>query len=319
MAAGEQHPAEQADQDLPGYDLVCAFCDALTLERGVSAHTVRNYRIDLLGYLRWAARMQLDPLAVKHRQLRRYLADLDAAAYERSTIQRHLSALRSFFKWMNASEVTDNDPASALGGPSLPHKLPKPLSPHDVELLLAVHAGAGAGEADKEAAGELRDQALLEFIYATGVRVSEASSLKLDAVDLANRMAKVFGKGSKERIVLMHDRAIAAMADYLHRGRPVLLAGKPSELFFVSARGGCYSPDAIRRMFKRTLVAAGLDTTFSPHALRHAFATDMLEGGADLRSVQEMLGHASLSTTQIYTHISPERLRAIHGMAHPRG
>lgn len=308
------------DEPVPGSELVDAFCEALSIERGASDHTIRNYRIDLMGYMRWAKREGFDPLTVKHRRLRRYLADLDAAGYERTTINRHLSSLRSFFKWLNATGRSEIDPAGALQGPSIPQKLPKPMTSSDVSKLLEVHAAASReqGKAEKEIASELRDQAVLEFIYASGVRVSEASSMKLVDVDLKSGVAKVFGKGSKERIVLMHDRAVQAMSDYLERARPVLERGEGCECFFVSARGGRYSADAIRRMFKRTLVSAGVDGVYSPHSLRHAFATDMLEGGADLRSVQEMLGHSNLSTTQIYTHVSPERLRSIHGKAHPR-
>ncbi len=308
------------DEDLHGYALVEAFCEAILFERGASSHTVRNYKADLLGYLRWAQRMQIDPLSVKHRQLRRYLADLDAAAYERTTINRHLSALRSFFKWLGASQLADKDPAAAIQGPANPHKLPKPMTDADVERLLDVHISAMQQD-DLNAismAREMRDQAILEFIYASGVRVSEASSVRLLDADIPNRIVKVFGKGSKERIVLIHDKAAQAMNDYLYQARPLLLSSKDCEFFFVSSRGNRYSSDSIRRMFKRTLAAAGLDSAYSPHSLRHAFATDMLEGGADLRSVQEMLGHSNLSTTQIYTHVSPERLRSIHSMAHPR-
>lgn len=312
--------AGPADEELAGLAQVEAFCRALELERGASAHTVRNYRLDLLAYLRWAQRMQLDPLCLRHRQLRRYLADMDAAAYERTTINRHLSALRSFFKWLNAAGITENDPAGALQGPALPSRLPKPMADAEVAQLLAVHA-ARARECEAgtlQAAKELRDQAVLEFIYASGVRVSEAAGLGIADVDLASRIAKVLGKGSKERIVLIHDTAAAALEAYLHRGRPLLLGAAACDALFLSARGKPWSADGIRQMFKRTLAQAGLDPAFSPHSLRHAFATGMLEGGADLRSVQEMLGHSNLSTTQIYTHVSPDRLRAIHGMAHPR-
>ena len=320
MPRAEPAAEAAADESLPGWPLVEAFCEAIALERGASPHTVRSYRNDLAAYLRWAHRMQLDPLAVKHRQLRRYLADMDAAAYERTTINRHLSALRSFFKWLNVTGCTENDPAGALQGPSIPSKLPKPMTDAEASRLLEVHAAAAADaqQGTMSAAKELRDQALLEFIYASGVRVSEAASLRLADVDLAERTAKVFGKGSKERIVLIHDQAVAAMRAYLAHGRPVLLGSGASDAFFVSARGGRYSADSIRQMFKRTLAQAGLDRSYSPHSLRHAFATEMLDGGADLRSVQEMLGHASLSTTQIYTHVSPERLRAVHGRAYPR-
>lgn len=303
--------APNNDVEVPGQELVEDFCASLAREQGASKNTIRSYRTDLEAYLRWVQRLGLDVLTMTHRRLRRYLAELDAAAYERTTVNRHLSALRSFYRWLCAEQFSSNDPASAIQGPSLPAKLPKPLSEDEVDRLLAVHA-------DNDDPLSLRDQAVLEFIYATGARVSEASAVKLCDVDVRNGTAKVFGKGSKERIVLLHTTAQEAIASYIERGRPALVEDKACESLFVSSRGNRFSADAIRRMFKETLLAAGLDPGYSPHALRHAFATDMLAGGADLRSVQEMLGHANLSTTQIYTHVSPERLRAVHAQAHPR-
>lgn len=305
--------AEREDAALPGYQFVEDFCAALALERGASENTIRGYRTDLLAYLRWADRSGLDILTMTHRRLRRYLAELDAAAYERTTINRHLSALRTFYRWLCACDITENDPAGAIQGPSIPTRLPKPLSQAEVDRLLSVHeVGADATPAS------LRDQAVLEFIYATGARVSEAAGMDLGDIDLAVATAKVFGKGSKERVVLLHQRAIDVITAYLDRARPALLGTKCTQSLFVSDRGNRFSADAIRHMFKMTLAAAGLDPGYSPHSLRHAFATDMLEGGADLRSVQEMLGHSNLSTTQIYTHVTPERLKSVHAQAHPR-
>ncbi len=164
----------------------------------------------------------------------------------------------------------------------------------------------------------MRDAALLEFLFSCGARVSEASGLLLSWVNFPEREVKVFGKRAKERIVPLSRRGAEAMARYLEKARPELLGDRQSDYFFVSNRGNQMKPDGIRKMFKRALAAAGLDESLSPHALRHSFATDLLEGGADLRSVQDMLGHASLTTTQIYTHVTPERLKEIHGLAHPR-
>ena len=165
---------------------------------------------------------------------------------------------------------------------------------------------------------QMRDAALLEFLFSCGARVSEASGLKLEWVNFREREVKVFGKRAKERIVPLSRGGADAMEAYLRKARPRLLGDKDSEFFFVSNRGNQMKPDGIRKMFKRALAEAGLDQSLSPHALRHSFATDLLEGGADLRSVQDMLGHASLSTTQIYTHVTPEHLKRIHSLAHPR-
>lgn len=308
-----------ADEELPGFDDVDAFCDALVVERAASEHTVRSYRADLLDFLRWASRQGFAPLSMTHKQLRFYLGELDQARYARSTVNRHLSALRSFFRWLNVTGRTESDPASVLQGPKEPKTLPKVIRAADMARLLSIHGPRDLDGAPRDQTPEdMRDLAVLELLYACGARVSEASGLKAADVDLDRRQVKVLGKGSKERIIPIHDLAVQAMRDYAGLARPQLLGAKASEFFFVSSRGNRYSTDAIRKMFKRALRAAGLDEGLSPHAMRHTFATDMLSGGADLRSVQEMLGHASLSTTQIYTHVSAERLRAVHAQAHPR-
>lgn len=307
------------DEELPGYDEADAFCESLVVERGLSGHTVRNYRADLADYLRWAWRQGLDPLAVTHKQLRLYLGELDQARYARTTVNRRLSSLRGFFRWLELCGLVDADPASVLQGPKAPKSLPKVIRPADMARLLSVHGPVGPDGAPRQQTPEdLRDLAVLELLYACGARVSEASGLRLADADLERCQVKVLGKGSKERIIPIHELAVGAMRDYAAIARPQLLGTKRSELFFVSSRGNRYTPDAIRKMFKAALRQAGLDEGLSPHAMRHTFATDMLTGGADLRSVQEMLGHASLSTTQIYTHVSPERLRAVHAQAHPR-
>ncbi|MCI8469557.1 MAG: tyrosine recombinase [Eggerthellaceae bacterium] len=311
---------ERADEAaLPGIDAVEAFCESLRVERALSPHTVRNYRLDLLDYLRWAERSGLDPLHVTHRQLRRYLGELDQARYARKTVNRRLSSLRGLFRWLNVTGQVAENPASAVQGPKLPATLPKTIPPADMARLLSVHAKRDLdGTPRDQTPRDLRDQALLEFLYACGARISEASGLLLASVDFDRAQAKVLGKGSKERIIPLHDLALDAMRTYLLVGRPALLGGRACDRFFVSSRGNPMGTDAMRKMFKATVRAAGLDDGLSPHDMRHTFATDLLSGGADLRTVQEMLGHVSLSTTQIYTHVSPERLRAVHAAAHPR-
>lgn len=304
---------------LLGYDCVMSFGEALRAERNASKHTVRAYQTDLFDYLRWADRKSYDPLLVTHRQLRRYLGELDQAGYSRTTINRRLSSLRGFFRWLNVTEQIENDPSSVLQGPKEPKALPKVIPAQDMVKLLSVHGSVDAqGKRREQSPEDMRNQAMLEFLYACGARVSEASGLLAVNVDFDLAQVKVFGKGSKERIIPLHDMALRAMRSYLTVARPQLLKGKSSEYFFVSNRGGQFSTDSIRKMFKAVLRTAGLEDTLSPHDMRHTFATDMLSGGADLRSVQEMLGHVSLSTTQIYTHVSAERLKDSHAKAHPR-
>lgn len=290
------------------------YLDHLRLERRVSAHTLRSYALDLLDLARWLEREGIGLGTLGHKQLRSYLADLDRARYSRSTINRRLSAIKGLFRWTCATELLESNPASPLSGPKRSSCLPSVLSAADIDALFALFDDGG-----EPSASQLRDAAVLELIYATGARVSEVSGLSLDGVDLVQREVKYLGKGSKERIVPMHQLACWRLADYLEQARPVLLGSKHSDRCFVSSRGNPFSEAAIRRMFKDALARAGLDPHLSPHALRHTFATDVLAGGADLRSVQEMLGHASLSTTQIYTHITPERLKDVHEQAHPRG
>lgn len=293
-------------------DYLASYCDMLVVERNSSQHTVRNYRLDLLDFGRWAARSSVNPLCATRRDMRSYLGDLDYAQYSRRTVNRRLSSVRSFFRWLAAEGLVESNPADVVSAPKLARSLPRTIPPADMARLLSVWRGS-----DKPA--DMRNRAILEFLYACGARISETSGLLVDNVDFDTAQVCVFGKGSKERIVPLHELAIASMRDYLFNARPALLVGKESPYFFVSTRGNQMSPDALRKMFKQSLLAAGLDQTLSPHDMRHTFATDLVEGGADLRSVQEMLGHSSLSTTQIYTHVSISHLKEEHRRTLPRG
>lgn len=301
------------------YQVLEKFCKSLQVENNASAHTIRGYRIDLEDFGRWAHRNNYDPLTIDHRRLRLYLAEMDRAQYARSTINRRLSSIRSFYSFSIIAGAREDNPASLLQAPKLKRSLPKVLQASDLERLFCVYGPVDAqGNARSQSIRDIRNYALLELLYACGIRVSEASTLRLSDVDLRQGQAKVFGKGSKERIVPLHNTAISALDHYLKESRNLLLQGASSPYFFVSSRGNILSTDAIRKVFKEALNQAGLDSSLSPHTLRHTFATDVLTGGADLRSVQEMLGHSSLSTTQIYTHLSTERLRSSHKSAHPR-
>ena len=308
----------QADEpELPAIDelyldYLASYCDMLVVERNSSQNTVRNYRLDLLDFGRWAARSSVNPLCATRRDMRSYLGDLDYAQYSRRTVNRRLSSVRSFFRWLAAEGLVESNPADVVSGPKLARSLPRTIPSADMARLLSVWRGS-----DKPS--DMRNRAILEFLYACGARISETSGLLVDNVDFDTAQVRVFGKGSKERIVPLHELAIASMRDYLFNARPELLAGKESPYFFVSTRGNQMSPDALRKMFKQSLLAAGLDQTLSPHDMRHTFATDLVEGGADLRSVQEMLGHSSLSTTQIYTHVSISHLKEEHRRTLPRG
>ena len=301
-------------------ELASSYLDTLTFERNLSKNTVKAYREDLQEYAAWSAREGIDPLNPSKRGVRMYLAYLDQAGYTRRTVNRRLSALKGFFGWACARGSVEVDPVSSLHGPKSEKHLPKVIPPAEMDRVLSVHGPLAEGRQDLlQRASELRDQAVLEMMYACGARISEASSLILENVDLKAGQLRLFGKGAKERIVPIHELACAALSRYLAEGRGVLEGPSSGSWVSLSRRGLRYSEDAIRQMFKRTLGLAGLDGIYTPHDLRHTFATDVLAGGADLRSVQEMLGHASLSTTQIYTHLTPERLQEAKKLAHPRG
>jgi len=306
-------------EGLAGSELIEGYLESLSVERAASPHTMRSYRCDLEAFLRWCMRHEVDPRTATHRQLRAYLGELDAARYSRATINRHLSSLHGFYQWMLLAGYTQSDPASILSGPKQSRHLPHVLKQGEMERLLAVHGPRDElGRVREQSPSDKRDQAILELFYACGARISEVAALRVGDVDFSSRLVRLFGKGSKERIVPLHEICIDSLVDYLQTARPELLGSKTSPFLFISTRGNPMSADAIRVMFKRAVRAAGLDDRLSPHDMRHTFATDLLEGDADLRSVQEMLGHASLSTTQIYTHLSPARLKQAHTQAHPR-
>jgi integrase/recombinase XerD len=290
--------------------LVDRFLTHLAVERGSSPNTVRAYSADLQRYLEWATRTGVDPITLNHRQMRQYLAELDRAGYARRTVARRLSAVRSLFAFLLAEGLTPSDPSSVLVTPKIPARLPRLVPADALDALL--------GAPDETSPAGMRDRAILELLYATGARVSELSDLSLAAIDLAQGQLRLLGKGSRERIVPIHRAAGRCLRRYLTEGRPALVRSESGDAVFLSARGRQLSADAIRRIFKRYLASVGAAQSLSPHAMRHTFATHLLEGGADLRTVQELLGHVALSTTQIYTHLSMRRLQDVHRDAHPR-
>ncbi len=290
-------------------------------ERRLSPRSVLAYRSDLARFTDFwqrefgeepAARARLsrvDALAV-----RSYLAALHRAGLVNRSIARHLSTLRSFFRWACREGHLAKNPARGLPSPRVPRSLPRALTLPDTESLLA---------ADNEDSVRERERALFELLYATGLRVSEAAGLDLEDVDLSSRLARVTGKGSKERIVPFGEEAEDALRGWLPvrsalRSGAHREAGARGEPLFVNRRGGRLTTRSMARLLKRRLLAAGLPQDISPHALRHTFATHLLQAGADLRAIQELLGHASLSTTQKYTHLDAARLQQVYRGAHPK-
>lgn len=299
------------------YEGIDGFIAYIARVEGLSPETVRAYGQHLEAYARWCERTEVDGLHPSARDLRRYLAELKAARYAARTISAHLSALRSLFRWLALEGVVSEDAAAAISAPKLPKPLPHTVS--DVQLkalMMAPEQGSAEG---------LRDAAMLELFIATGARISELARLDVSDIDLKEGTARLFGKGSKERIVPLYRRAVDKARAYIDDGRPHLLAARRGrgsgtrDPLFVSARGRAMDAAALRYRFDVLKRRAGIPSDITPHAMRHTFATDLLAGGADLRSVQELLGHASLSTTQIYTHLTPDRLKAALHQAHPRG
>lgn len=297
--------------DIPSApEMVDRFVSHLVTERNASPQTVRAYSSDLARYLEWAERAAVDPLGADPRILRRYLTDLDRARYARRTIARRLSAVRSLFAFLNREGVITHNPAAVVATPKLPARLPR-LVPGDVL----------AGLLDRPAPdgpSGLRDRAILELLYATGARVSELVGLDLRDFDASSGQIRVTGKGDKQRILPLHREAVFRLQGYLASGRPSMHPGPGEEAVFLNRTGTRLTDGGIRRMLARHLDALGAATGVTPHTFRHTFATHMLEAGADLRTVQDLLGHVALSTTQIYTHLGVQRLQRVHRDAHPR-
>ncbi|MFT8395181.1 MAG: tyrosine recombinase XerC [Propionibacterium sp.] len=291
------------------------FGEHLALERHNSAHTVRAYLSDVGELARFcSARGTTTPAGVSLADLRRWLGDQRASGAAPATLARRTGAVRTFFGWADHEGITEGDPATALRTPKLGRRLPETLSRDDVRELIEA-AMCRAGEDEDPLA--LRDVAILEVLYGSGIRVSELCGLDLGDVDSQRSLLRVLGKGDKQRSVPLGVPGMRAVERWqLVRAR--CLVPDSGEALFLGARGRRIDPRVVRRLVHTSLRAVPQAPDVGPHGLRHAMATHLLEGGADLRSVQEMLGHASLATTQIYTHVSDERLRAAFRQAHPR-
>ncbi|MGH9031843.1 MAG: site-specific tyrosine recombinase XerD [Acidimicrobiia bacterium] len=304
--------------------LLAEYDSWLTVERGLAENTVVSYRRDLRRYVSFLREHGVvDPLMVEEPTVIAYVEHLKAARddddrprFAPSSIARSLVAVRSFHRFCVDEGFGSADPSEEIGAPRVPQGIPKALSEEEVDALL------GAVPGDEPRA--LRDRAILETLYATGVRISELIGLDRRDLDLEDGLARVLGKGSKERVVPVGGSARDALTSYLEGGRPLLAATRSrrarasGEAVFLNARGGRITRQGCWKIVRSAGERAGLGGRLSPHVLRHSCATHMLDHGADIRVVQELLGHASLSTTQIYTKVSPERLRAVYDAAHPR-
>ena len=294
---------------------VHGFLAYLEFERGLSRNTLEAYRSDLLQLGHFLVRNGLDATALGHAELARFLSELSAGGPQRppvapATIQRKAACLRSFYRHLRREEIIAHDPTAELRSPRKNLKLPQVLTREEVARLLAVPSGSDPAA--------LRDRALLELMYACGLRASEAVDLTVGAVDLRAGVLRARGKGSKERLIPVGREAVAAARAYLEFSRPTLVGLRDERHLFVNHRGGGLTRQGLYKIVQRHARSAGLDHKMSPHTLRHTFATHLLAGGCDLRSLQEMLGHADVATTQIYTHLSADRLKDVYFKAHPR-
>ena len=310
----------------PFEHLVLDFLAYLEFERGLSRNTLEAYRSDLLQFGRFLAEREVSALDAKGRDVSDFLADLAGGrpasggnggnggnggkAASPATVHRKAACLRSFYRHLRREGLRESDPTAGLTAPRRGRKLPQVLTRAEVEHLLGQPKGTEPVA--------LRDRALLELMYACGLRASEAVTLDVSAVDLDQGILRARGKGSKERVVPVGQSAARAVDAYLRRGRPVLEKGGGETRLFLNFRGGALTRQGLYKIVRRHAVSAGLADRMSPHTLRHTFATHLLAGGCDLRSVQEMLGHADVATTQLYTHLSSDRLKDVYFKAHPR-
>jgi site-specific recombinase XerD len=304
-AGTPRQPSAQQDDSKPVADpraleLLERYLTYRGAARGLSPYTLRNYETDLHDFLAALAGWEVDPLVAGRSDLRRYLALQQGKGVAVASIRRKVSTIRGFYKWLRSEGLLDNDPFYGVQGPKAPKRLPHVLSAGDIGRLIA--------QADESTPAGLRDRALLELLYGAGLRVSEVAGLNLQDVDLRQGTVRVRGKGSKDRISVFGEPAADALEHYILSARPELTSGKDDALF-LNRSGGRLSVRSIQSLVRKYALRAGLPEEVHPHLLRHSFATHLLDGGADLRVVQELLGHESPNTTQIYTHVTESRKR----------
>lgn len=293
------------------HPMIDEFLDSLWLEKGLSVHSRTAYRSDLELFHAWLMELGLDLPSAGREVILDHLGWRLQGGYKARSTARFLSALRGFYRFLLRQGRITEDPTLQVSMPQIGRPLPKSLSEADVEALLA------APEVSEPLG--LRDRAMLEVLYACGLRVTELVSLTLEQLNLRQGVLRVFGKGSKERLVPLGEEAIVWLLRYQAESRPLLLAGRPSDVLFPSQRGDQMTRQTFWHRIKLHAQVAGIAKSLSPHTLRHAFATHLLNHGADLRVVQMLLGHSDLSTTQIYTHVARARLQELHARHHPRG
>lgn len=289
---------------------VAAFLNYIQVERGLAANTVAAYRHDLERFARFCQERKLTPTRVERQHVVDFLSSLYQRGLDSRSVARALVTLRNFFRFLRQEDVIRREPTEHLESPRVWKRLPKFLSLEEVERLLAVPRG--------RTPVARRDTAMLEVLYATGVRVSELINLKVGDLQLEAGYLRCVGKGNKERVLPLGRKATAALETYLRQARPRLARRRPSPYLFLSQRGRGMTRQNFWRLLRQRARAAGIRTRLTPHGLRHSFATHLLERGADLRSVQLLLGHSDISTTQIYTHVAQERLRQTYRAYHPR-
>jgi integrase/recombinase XerD len=294
-------------------ELLDEFCDTLWLEDGLSRNTLDSYRRDLNKFAAWLEKQRDVAIPqTTHGDIQGYLAYLFVTLKAKSSsTSRNISSLKRLFRYLLRQGKINADPTLQIDTPKLPRNLPKSLSEQDVEQLL--------NAPDIQTPLGLRDRTMFEVLYATGLRVSELVTLRITQVSMDMGVVRVMGKGSKERLVPLGEESLDWLRHYLADGRGVLLDKQMSNALFVTARGEGMTRQMFWYLIKKHAKHGGLNKSLSPHTLRHAFATHLLNHGADLRVVQMLLGHADISTTQIYTHVARERLKQLHAMHHPRG
>jgi integrase/recombinase XerD len=292
-------------------EFIASFLDYLSVERGLARNTISAYGDDLEAFALFLSGKKISAVsAVTKNDIINFMLSQKDSGIGASSIARRLAAIRMFYRFLVRERIIRDDPTSLIDSPKLWKKIPETLSVNEVEALLSqpsLHTAQG-----------IRDKAILEILYATGMRVSEAVNLKVDDLNLEVGFLRCIGKGNKERVIPLGKKAIGAVSKYLSSVRPELLKKKTSDRLFLSRLGSQISRQSFWKLIKRYAKDARIKKPMKPHIMRHSFATHLLEHGADLRSVQEMLGHSNIATTQIYTHINKDRLKAIHKAYHPR-
>lgn len=287
-----------------------SFTNYLQKEKRYAENTVVSYHTDLEEYQKYLTDRELNYKEITKEEIRNYLKYLDELHFSKNTISRNLSTLRHFYAYLLRNKKIKSNPFKGIKNPKKDKKLPNFLQPDEIQKIFDTM--------NTDTPLEIRNRLIVELLYATGLRVSELTNIKLNAIDKANKEIKVLGKGSKERIVYYGDYAQKYLELYLEEARPILLNHKPNEYLFLNNNGGRLTSRSVENIIDKVVMEASLKHNISPHVLRHTFATDLLNNGADLKSVQELLGHSSLSTTQIYTHVTSERLRSVYLKTFPR-